>query len=224
MSPQAGFVLINEVVPRLRSSIPHAVCLVGCEDLEELIQDGTAIAARMLHSAEAAGKRVSPGNIAYYAIRLLKSGRRSTGSSAVDVMEPATQLRGRTQLVSLEEHTPGEGIDHESFTLGEVLSDDREDAGVIAMRRLDWKAFWDNQPVRSRAILACTAAGEPLTRVANAHGVSRSSIQGNKTVLAREIKEFMGYDILQETMRQPQWQQDLAAVRGKATRRNIARY
>src|ERR1700722_11842198 len=76
MSPQAGFILHEQVVPRLRSAVPHAVHCVGCEDAEELVQDGTAMAARMLDSAEKAGKQVTPGNVAYYAIQHLKSGRR----------------------------------------------------------------------------------------------------------------------------------------------------
>lgn len=73
MSPQAGWILQEEVVPRLRSVIPRTVNCVGCEDSEELVQDATAIAAKMFHGAEAAGKTFTSGNIAYYAIQHLKS-------------------------------------------------------------------------------------------------------------------------------------------------------
>jgi hypothetical protein len=45
MSPQAGWTLQEEVVPRLRSAIPRCVHCVGAEDHEELVQDATAIAA-----------------------------------------------------------------------------------------------------------------------------------------------------------------------------------
>ena len=48
MSPQAGWLLQEEVVPRLRASIPRNVNYVGSEDAEELIQDGTAIAAAII--------------------------------------------------------------------------------------------------------------------------------------------------------------------------------
>ena len=205
--------MVNEVVPRLRSAVPQAVCLVGCEDVEELVQDGTAIAARMLHSAEAAGKQVTAGNIAYYAIQHLKSGRRSTGSSTIDVMATGTQLNGHTQVVSLDEVVPMDGIDNETFTLGDMLSNDSEDPGMIATRRLDWDSFCETQPLRNRAILQCTAAGEPLTKLARRHRVSRSSIQNNKNALAREIKQFMGEDILEETARLPAWKHNLAANR-----------
>src|SRR5579863_230623 len=59
-SPQAGWLLVNEIVPRLRTALPGAVRCVGAEVQEELLQDGTAIAAKILHSAEAAGKNSAP--------------------------------------------------------------------------------------------------------------------------------------------------------------------
>ena len=109
MSPQAGFLLQTEVVPRLISAIPQAVSFIGSEDAEELVQDGTLIAAKMIDNAEQAGKKVvknpgagrrgarkiktiSAGNVAFYTIQKLKCGRRSTGSSTVDVYGSGTQI------------------------------------------------------------------------------------------------------------------------------------
>ena len=213
MSPQAGSILLSEILPRLRSAIPNAVCFVGSEDAEELIQDGTALAARLLHSVEQAGKRVTPGNITFYTIQHLRSGRRSTGSSVVDVMQSGTQLNQNTQLVSLEEVSLVEGENNESFTLGDVLSSDQEDPAMVAARRMDWEAFRETQPVRSKAILDCVAEGGCLTEVAQQHHVSRSSIQNNKAGLAQDIKEFMGEDILQVSTQAPLWRNGLVASR-----------
>ena len=42
MSPHAGYLLQEEVVPRLASAIPNKVAFVGSEDAEELIPDGAA--------------------------------------------------------------------------------------------------------------------------------------------------------------------------------------
>lgn len=211
MSPQAGFLLLNEVVPRLKSAIPHVASFVGSEDAEELIQDATAIAARLLHSAEAAGKKVTSGNIAYYAIQHLKSGRRSTGSSAVDVMHSGTQLKGRAQLSSLEALSPLEDETNESLALGEVLSNDHDDPGTIVARKLDWEAFCRTQPARNRSILECTAQGGLLTEVAQKHRVSNSAIHADKQVLSRNIREFLGADILQQSMQAPLWRSNLMA-------------
>ena len=81
MSPQAGYILQDQVVPCLRSAIPNVCHCVGSEDAQELIQDSIALAARLMHNVEAQGKTVNPGNIAYYTIQHIKSGRRSTGRS-----------------------------------------------------------------------------------------------------------------------------------------------
>ena len=91
MSPIAGTMLVEEIVPRLRASLSHAIPKVGAEDHDELVQDATAIAARILVSAEARGKKsVTPGNVAFYALRSVQAGRRSTGSSETDVLSPGT--------------------------------------------------------------------------------------------------------------------------------------
>jgi hypothetical protein len=92
MSPQAGWILQEEIVPRLRSAIPRNVNYVGSEDAEELIQDARCLAAKLLDNAERANKTVTPGNIAYFTILHMKSGRRSTGASNADVLGSATQL------------------------------------------------------------------------------------------------------------------------------------
>jgi len=50
------------------------------------------MAAKLLDRTERQNKTVTPGNIAYFTILHIKSGRRSTGSSMVDVMGTGTQL------------------------------------------------------------------------------------------------------------------------------------
>lgn len=216
MSPQAGWLLINEIVPRLRSAIPNVVCLVGCEDVEELVQDATAMAAKLLHRVEVVGKKVTPGNIAYYTIQHMKSGRRSTGSSVVDVLQSGTQLNGHTQIVSLEQLVPVEEGINETFTLGDILSNDQEDPAMIAARNLDWSAFCATQPERNQAILNCAAQGGSLMAVADDYQVSRSTIEYHKGRLAQDVKQFMGEDILQEAVRPPVWQHNLTVNRERA--------
>ena len=99
------------------------------------------MAARMLDSAEKAGKQVTPGNIAYYTIQHLKSGRRSTGSSNADVFGITTQLNGRSRLNSLEEPAAMEEQGNEIFLFHDVLSDNHEDPSTIAARKMDWDSF-----------------------------------------------------------------------------------
>src|ERR1017187_3716631 len=105
MSPQAGWILEQEIVPRLSISVPNSVLCVGAEDPQELIQDATVIAARMLDRVERQGKlgKVSASNISYYTVKHLQTGRRANGSQTVDVFGSATQLNGSTRLHSLHE-------------------------------------------------------------------------------------------------------------------------
>jgi DNA-directed RNA polymerase specialized sigma24 family protein len=214
MSPQAGWILQEEVVPRLRSAIPRTVNCVGCEDAEELLQDATAIAAKMFHSAEAAGKTFTPGNIAYYAIQHLKSGRRSTGSSTVDVMGSGTQLHGNTRLNSLDEPAAtDEETGGEPFTFNDVLSQNQEDPSVIAARKLDWQTLLTRLSQREKAIIAYLLEGKTVSDVAVAFKVSRSAMQQCKDRLARLIREFLGVDILIEVARLPGWRNDLNTTR-----------
>ncbi len=204
--------------------IPQSVRPVGCEDVEELVQDATAIAARMLESVETAGKRVTPGNLAYYTVAVLKSGRRSTGSSTTDVIAVGAQLKGRTRLTSLEEVVASDlESGEEIFTFHDVLSRDQEDPATQAARELDWSSFSQTQPLRSRAILQYLAAGLPLTELAKRHRVPRSTLQANKDALARELKAFMGEDILREATRLPLWKNNLAVGRAKSAGKKTGR-
>ena len=53
MSPQAGYLLVEEIAPRLRIA-SRRVPQIGADDADELYQDSLATAAQMLDSAEIA--------------------------------------------------------------------------------------------------------------------------------------------------------------------------
>jgi hypothetical protein len=141
MSPQAGFLLQDQIVPRLRSAIPRNVNQVGSEDSEELIQDATCMAAKLLDNAEKQNKTVTPGNIAYYTILHMKSGRRSVGSSYSDVLGTGTRLNGKSITTSFDEPVHEESELGEEFTVNDVLSLDDEDPAMKAARKMDWESF-----------------------------------------------------------------------------------
>ena len=79
MNSEIGEVLVEEVCPRIRSLSP-SFNVIGPEDREELCQEAIAIAAKLMVNNQKRGKRVTPGNVAYYAAGLVRQGRRSTGS------------------------------------------------------------------------------------------------------------------------------------------------
>ncbi len=215
MSPQAGWLLVNEIVPRLKSSISTSVRPVGCEDIQELVQDGTAIAAKMLHSAEAQGKQVSAGNIAYYAVQHLKSGRRSTGYHKSDPLHAGAQLSGRSRMHSLDEPLAGEEGSDDALTLGEMLAARADDPAVEAGRRLDWAQLVGKLDRVTRAILHALANDQELTLLVPGLGRSRSSLQSHKQRLGRLIRECLGEDILRQVQELPCYRDAVHASREK---------
>jgi hypothetical protein len=225
MSPQAGWLLQDQIVPRLRAAIPKTASLEGTEDTEELVQDSIALAARMIENTERAGKalvqtprgkkgEVSAGNIAYFTIEHIRSGRRSTGSSKSDVLGCGTQLAGRTRLNSLEEvvasdDETGGGI----FLFHDVLSDDQEDPGTQAARKLDWQEFVMALDDREKAVVLLMIEGKSGSSIARKLRVCESTVQSHKSNLAVKILEFMGVDILVGIRRSPRWKDSINATK-----------
>jgi hypothetical protein len=215
MSPQAGELLVQEIAPRIRNSLASSAAQVGADDMGELEQDGIAIAATLLASAEARDKKVSAGNISYYATKLVRSGRRSTGESKTDVLSPRTQMVARCRVMSLEEPVKYEEGSEEPLALDEVLACEAEDPSATGARNLDWQAFTGMLDELARTILQCLADERPLLEVAHAAGVSRSTIQTHKNRLSVAVRSFMGQELLQQLQRSPQWRLNIRATREK---------
>ena|ERR1035441_8849576 len=211
MSPQAAWILQEEVVPRLTAAIPRLVNQIGSEDAEELVQDSFCLAAKLLDNAEKAQKQVTPGNIAYFTILHMKSGRRSTGNSNADVLGSATQLNGRSSLNSLDEVVAINESGDEVFQIHDVLSTNQEDPATKAARNLDWDVFLARLTERERSLVQCVLAGEKWNGAAKEIGVSINTISFDRTNLARKIVEFMGWDILVQIAQIPGWRDNLNA-------------
>ena len=210
MSPTAGEMLVREIVPRLQSTIPYSVSRFSAEDSEELLQDATALAARLLHNAEASGKQVTPGNIAYYATLHVRSGRRFH-SSGTDALGSQTQLCGRSRVSSLDESLGGDA--EEPMTLGDVLASEAEDPSETAARNLDWQALVATLDEKALAVLRCMAGEVRLQELANRCGVGRSTVQDRRNRLTDLVCEFMGSEVLKELSHAPRWQENLRAFR-----------
>jgi DNA-binding CsgD family transcriptional regulator len=239
MSPHASFLLQDQIVPRLKSIIPHVNC-VGAEDPEELVQDATAFAANMMNNAERAGKKVvrtagarggarkarsvSAGNIAYFTIEHIRSGRRSTGSSVADVYGSGTQLKGRSRLTSLEEVAATGEEGNEIFNFHDVLASDQDCPATRAARRIDWAEFWSGLSRRERVLIEFMIAGKTFKEVGQKCKICYSTIQASKRDLASKLLDFMGTDILIEVRRLPQWKQDLQIIREKMECREQRRH
>jgi hypothetical protein len=212
MSPKAGELLTREIEPRIRSSM-HTFVPVGSDDREEQCQDAVATAAQLLHSVEVRAKAgVSAGNVAYFAVKLVKQGRRSYGSKP-DPLHPVAFLSGRSRVVSMQEAVRYEEGSDEPLVLGEVLACEAEDPSATASRNLDWQAFAATLDGLAKAILEYLAEGRPLRELAEAVGMSRSGIQTHKNRLTAAVQAYMGPDLMQEVQRPPQWRINIRAER-----------
>ena len=211
MSSKADTMLVDEIVPRLRSMIPHQVSFVGSEDAQELLQDATAMAARLLARARANGKQVTPGNIAYYTMLHVRSGRRSHSASASDALGSRSQIVGHSHVQSLETPMGAEDEAGDPTTLGDVLASEAEDPAETACRNLDWRAFAATLDERTLAVLQCLADEARLQEVATRHGVCRSTVQKWRDQLTDLVRAFMGDDALRQFPRVPAWQENLRA-------------
>jgi hypothetical protein len=206
--------LVQEIAPRIRGSLSNAA-QVGADDPAELAQDGIAIAAALLASAEARGKKVSAGNVAFYATRLLRQGRRSGGQSTTDVLSPRTQITGRCRLESIDQPIAAGEAEGDNLCLHDVLAAGSADPSQEAAQRLDWEAFIATLDELARTILQCLAEERPLLEVAHAAGVSRSTLQTYKDRLTTAVQAFMGPELMQDLQRPPQRRINLRAVREK---------
>ena len=215
MSPKAGFVLLDQIEPRLRASVPY-IRRVGAEDAEELMQDALAVAAKMLHDLEEMGKEVTPGNIAYYTILLMKSGRRSYSASRTDVMNAGTQLDKRSCILSFEDpagHDPETG---EEIPLGNMLASSEDDPAGAAAKVVDWEDFLGTHNPRYRTFVCDLAQGKSAKDTAARFGFSSSWGHALKENLAEDLREFFGDDAISDSMQAPSWRGNIMVDHEKA--------
>jgi len=207
MSPQAGWILKDEIYPRLCSAIPKTVLCIGSEDHHELIQDATVLAAKMIDRVESQGKlgHVTASNIAYYTIQHLKMGRRANGSSRIDVLATGTQLDGYTELHSMNEVVAQSDCGNEIFELQDVISTDHEDPGTKAARNLDWQTFMASLNKFEMLLVECLVNGQGIREAAELAHVSYWTMRDYREKIAVKLLEFMGADILKDIAQQPYW-------------------
>lgn len=216
MSPQAGLVLTEEIAPRLRSAIPNVCRTIGGEDSEELYQDGLAMAAQMLHKLEERGKTVTPGNVAYYTILHLKSGRRSTGNSKADVMASGTQMTHRSCVLSLETEVGYDPELDEPIRLEEMLTCSQDDPSMTAARNIDWEAFLRSHDYRYGVLVKAMVEGKSRGQTARACRVDYWKVGDLKLQMASDLLDFMGEDPIADSMQVPSWRGNLVVDREKA--------
>ncbi len=223
MSPQSGTMLLEEIAPRLRSVIPRCVKTVGAEDSEELVQDAIYSAARMLDSVERKGRTVTAGNIAYYAILHMKSGRRGNSCGRTDALAPTTQLDGASSVLSMEEEVGWDPEMDEPITLGELLASEHEDPAMTAARDIDWDLFLATHDYRYGVIVAGLLEGRNFGETARGCGEGFGRVYQLKAQLAEDLLAFMGNQAIADATRIPAWRACIMADRERVACRHDRR-
>ena len=214
MSPQAGYILKDQITPRIAAVVPRSIQPVGAEDHQELIADGICMAAKMVQRLEDQGKLNNGAgacNVAYYTLQHLKSGRRACGSSSVDIMGSQTQLNGQSELHSLQEVVT-ETECGDVLELHDTLSTASDDPSTIAARHLDWQLVLAGLSKLELRMVQALADGLTLRQVGRACKVTLVRVQELQHRLAQKVVEVMGLDVLATVAIRPQWKINLLTM------------
>lgn len=214
MTTTAGMMLLNAIRPLILAAISrNAVRLTGTEDHEEVAQDCLAMAASMLDSAEANGKTVTPGNIAYFAIQSLKNGRRSQSNTTTDAMGNITQNQGRSTLVSLDAPVTNQTDEDDDCTLHDSLAYDREDPAEASGRHLDWQDGVDALSNQQASVLLDTAMGLEGIEIAERLHVSAPRVTQIKREIGKQLYDTWKADPIMAASAETGWRQGVRTWR-----------
>ena len=212
-----GEMLVNEVMPRLRAAAP-SIPKVGHEDDEEIVQDCTLMAARMMDAAERAGQKFGACNVGYYVSRAARSGRRSHYTGKGDVMSARCQFQGKSRLEALDEEIDIDAC--ESGTLHDITAtfgfDGREaDPAAEAARNIDWAEFLASHPPRHRIAIRVLVAGGTMREAGKRCGLRDSAACYLKARIAADLIEFFGEEVIRRLLdgTRPGWESDLRMCR-----------
>ena len=214
MSPQAGWILQDQIAPRLGASIPRNVKCVGAEDHQELVQDAICMSAQMLDRLEQQGKlgrTAGPSSVAYYTMVKIRSGRRSGGSSNVDAMGVGTQYQGHSELHSLQE-VVAETETGDVLELHDTLTTASDDPSTITARRMDWQMVLSGMTKLELRIVQALADGLTFRQVGRLCKVSLNRLRELQQRLAFKVVEVMGLGVLTTIAIRPQWKINLLTI------------
>lgn len=215
MTPRTGRTLLEKIVPIIRGTVPKAVRTTRCEDFAEVIQDCICEAAKMLDSAEKAGKKVPAKSVAYFAIQKAKTGRRSWTSSATDAMSPLAKAgSSEDRIVSLDGPV-SDSQTSEGLSMYDFISERREDPSVEALRKIDWENFNATLNRREQLLVQNLAEGRQSNTFAKELGLSPPRITQLKKELGSRIRRFMGNSILEDIAAESPWEKDIRCLREK---------
>ena len=217
MSPMMEEMLVNDVVPRLRAAA-RSIPKVGHEDDEEIAQDATLMAARLMDSAEKAGQKFGACNVGYYVSRAARSGRRSHYSGKCDAMSARCQFQGNSRLESLDDEIDIDAC--ESGTLHDIVAPvgyhgQESDPAEEAARNIDWEQFVASHSPRHRIAIIALIEGNNMREAGRRCGLKASAATSLRRRIVADLLEFFGEEVVLRLLggTRPGWEADLRMCR-----------
>ena len=152
------------------------------------------MAARMMDSAEQAGRKFTAGNMAYFATKAARSGRRSYYSGRSDVFSPGCQIDGKARHEWMDAEVEFETGD--SGTLHDVITPyhyqgQEPDPAEEAARNLDWESFLASHPPRHRTAILVLVEGGTMREAGKRCGIKDSAALVLKRRIAADLHRVL---------------------------------
>jgi hypothetical protein len=174
-------------LPALSGRLSSRFRYRDAEAKADAIAEGIGIAWQMFLSARMSGKAVTVGNIAFYAGRLVDSGRKVAGSTSIDALSEGTLARKR-----IPAHVSLEVLGGDSCSFCMVFGDRKFRWPVLdyVATSMDWAAFEGRCSRRDRQIIRMKKAGWRQTEIASRLGISPPAINQHLRTLRSRWEEM----------------------------------
>jgi len=170
----------EQIQDEFREMLPELTSRLDCRfrgrnpDLRaENVAEAVALSWQMYLSARKRGKDVTAGNLAWYSIRQVLSGRKLAGTTNLDALSDTPLARERIGIhVSLSEIGDGENAFHH------VFGDRRWRWPIVDVvgPKLDLASLIDECDERDRRIIEMKLAGYRQTAIATELGISPPAV------------------------------------------------
>ena len=150
------------------------------------ITSGKALADLQAPAEERTGK-ITPRTIAGFAIAAHDHGRRSYGTSIVDVFAPATRRTGRAHVVGFEDLN-----DHDHVVWSDYFTAKSGDPSEVVRRRMDWALIAAQCRPKQRRVLELLAEGHSTNEIADIMNCTAGRVSQMKNEIAA-VAITLGY-------------------------------
>jgi hypothetical protein len=174
-------------LPELSSRLSNRFRFRNPEAKEDAIAEAVAFAWTMYLSVKTGGRTVTVGNLAFYAGRLVDSGRKVAGTTSTDALSDCKAARQKTP-----EHVSLDALGDACPPFYAVFGDRRWRWPILdyVAPNLDWRQFETRCSRRDKQIIRLKRAGWRQTEIASRLGISPPAVNQRLRNLKCRWKEM----------------------------------